>query len=105
MSTAANDNACSRSGNTFSRLLKSFVARGRHRRVMREMMGLNDHMLRDIGVTRFDVVRAVHGRNEGSRGDALARIVERNRLEQVRLEMAALEIRPHSADERVMLAA
>jgi uncharacterized protein YjiS (DUF1127 family) len=47
-----------RLGSAFAR----FLAARRERAQMRELMALDDHMLKDIGLHRSEVTRAVKGR-------------------------------------------
>lgn len=103
MTAAANCNSAPHSASFFSRLIRGFIQKRRNARAIRSMLEMNDHMLRDIGINRFDIYSALKSRE--SCGARLTRVVEENRLAQVRNERAATEIRPHSADEQVRMAA
>jgi uncharacterized protein YjiS (DUF1127 family) len=50
----------------FLRPFKSLVAAHRDRHRMNELLQLSDSMLRDIGLTRFDVRSALHTSSFGS---------------------------------------
>lgn len=105
MTAVANDNLCPTRPNAFVRFVRNLIQKRRDARSMRAMMEMNDHILRDIGVTRFDIRYALDvGRGESS-GARLARVVEENRLAQLCRDRAACAIRPRSADEKVRLAA
>lgn len=50
---------CEKSGFSLRSLLSRFLARRRELRTARELLSLSDAMLRDIGVSRWDVQAAV----------------------------------------------
>lgn len=84
MTAVANDNACQSKGNVISRFIRKYIEARRARRGMRDMLSLGDHLLRDIGVTRFDVYTALNA-PRGSCGEKLAIIAEENRSTQFRM--------------------
>lgn len=45
--------------------LTALLARVRHRRVYRELLNLDDHLLADIGVNRADIAARLFGRRPG----------------------------------------
>lgn len=104
MTAVANDNACRTQENAISRFMRTFLQNRRNARALRVMLEMNDHLLRDIGLSRFDIQSALKARVSESCGARLARVVEENRKAQVRHERAVSEIRPHTADEQARLA-
>ena len=58
---------------------EDLYAKVQHRRGIRTMLELDDHLLRDMGVTRADVRRAANLPLSESAGDALVRASRRNR--------------------------
>jgi len=75
----ANDNVCRTPKNTISHLIRAFIERRRQKRSMREMLSYGDHILADIGVTRFDIQHALHEDDGRSCSERLTRIVDENR--------------------------
>lgn len=104
MTAVANDNVCRTQGNAISRFVRKFIEARRARQGMRDMLALGDHLLRDIGVSRFDIHTAMRA-SVGSCTARLAALAEQNRRSQVRLENLACAGRPHTVNEQVKLAA
>jgi len=104
MTAVANDNVRRNRGNVISRLLRSFIENRRNKRGMRDMLGLGDHLLRDIGITRFDIQQALRSSGQESCGERLARLAEENRLAQMYSPRISKVVRRH-ADEQMKLAA
>jgi uncharacterized protein YjiS (DUF1127 family) len=103
MTAVANDNACQSKGNAISRFLRKYLEARRARRGMHDMLSLGDHLLRDIGVSRFDVHTALNA-PRGSCGEKLALLAEENRRTQFRMACGKSGFRP-LANETVKLAA
>ncbi|MCS4088853.1 DUF1127 domain-containing protein [Rhizobium sp. BK176] len=103
MTAVANDNACNSKGNAISRFIRKYIEARRARQGMRDMLSLGDHLLRDIGVTRFDVHTALNAPS-GSCGERLAILAEENRRTQFRMACGKSGFRPQ-ANETVKLAA
>ncbi|MDW9481115.1 DUF1127 domain-containing protein [Sinorhizobium meliloti] len=76
--TVANDSACHKRGNAISRFFRKLIDDRRARRGMRDMLSLGDHLLRDIGVSRFDIHLAMKG-PVGTCGDRLSLLAQQNR--------------------------
>lgn len=104
MTAVANDNACCKQENAISRFLRKFIENRRARQGMRDMLALGDHLLRDIGVSRFDIHTAMRS-SAGSCAGRLAKLAEENRRSQFRIETQARTVRPYTANEQVKLAA
>ncbi|MCZ7860660.1 DUF1127 domain-containing protein [Agrobacterium salinitolerans] len=104
MTAVANDNVCRTQGNAISRFVRKFIEARRARQGMRDMLALGDHLLRDIGVSRFDIHTAMRA-PVNSCAARLAALAEENRRSQVRIETEARGIRPQTVNEQVKLAA
>jgi uncharacterized protein YjiS (DUF1127 family) len=104
MTAVANDNLCQIKGNAISRFIRKFIEARHARRGMRDMLALGDHLLRDIGVSRFDIYTAMRS-PAGSSSERLAALAEQNRRLQVRQENQARTIRPNTVNEQMRLAA
>jgi uncharacterized protein YjiS (DUF1127 family) len=60
---SAGSSAAHRSGFTLTdKVLRAFAQALRPRRGARDLFALNDHMLKDLGLTRADVFSLTHGR-------------------------------------------
>lgn len=104
MTAVANDNVCRTRGNAISRFVRKFIEARRARRGMHDMLALGDHLLRDIGVSRFDIHTAMRT-PVGSCAARLAALAEQNRSSQFRLETEARGICPLAVNEQAKLAA
>ncbi|MBY3433921.1 DUF1127 domain-containing protein [Rhizobium laguerreae] len=104
MTAVANDNACQSNGNAISRFIRKIIESRRARRGMHEMLSLGDHLLRDIGVTRFDVHTALNASN-GSCGERLANLAQENRRSQYRHACGKTGSALQTKDDTVKLAA
>lgn len=104
MTAVANDNACCKQENALSRIFRKFIENRRARQGMRDMLALGDHLLRDIGVSRFDIHTAMRA-PVGSCAGRLAQLAEENRRSQFRIEVQSRSVRPHAVNEQVKLAA
>jgi uncharacterized protein YjiS (DUF1127 family) len=60
-------------------IIARFVERRREARAVRQLMELPDSMLRDIGLTRWDVQAAVSGFGGSTPSKSLARAASENR--------------------------
>ncbi len=60
-------------------LAENLYAKVQRRRGIRNMLELDDHLLRDMGVTRADVLRAANLPLSESAGEELVRASRRNR--------------------------
>ncbi len=104
MTAVANDNARRKQGNAITRIIRKFIEGRRNERGMRAMLDLGDHLLRDIGVTRFDIHLALRSAGSRSSGEYLSRVAEENR----RAQSQAVSISPiirHPVANEMKLAA
>jgi uncharacterized protein YjiS (DUF1127 family) len=104
MTASANDNPCPGTTTALTRFFRSVALRMRERRALRELLSLDDHLLRDIGVTRYDVMMASNPSASGTCGSRLARAVEENRRSSTYELVASLRL-PLPGGENVKLAA
>jgi uncharacterized protein YjiS (DUF1127 family) len=67
-------------GYSLQSIITRFIERRREARAVRQLLELPDSMLRDIGLTRWDVQAAVSGFGGGTPSKSLARAASENRL-------------------------
>jgi uncharacterized protein YjiS (DUF1127 family) len=98
----ANDNACPGRKSGFLEMLRAYFRYRKQRRAMVQMLSFSDHVLADIGVTRFDIQHALVDDGSRSCGERLSRIADENRRDHERLMREAL---PHPGDGQLRIAA
>jgi len=91
MTTAANQNESPCRKGLFGALSGFLARRRREAASVRALMELSDHTLRDIGLSRYDVMRAARSGGYPAR---LGDIRDANIAEQVHLARRALAITP-----------
>lgn len=99
MRKVANDNVCPHKQGAIARFISEMVRARRARKATREMLSLGDHILRDIGLSRFDVMVAMRGPRGGC-CDRLRQLADENRRSQPGVRAA--ELLSNGADEKTI---